>query len=132
MEDELRLYEMLLIIDPTIDESGAKEVVEKVETLIKDGNGEILFSAPWGKKKLAYEIKKFKRAQYAILQFKLTSEPLTEIERRIKLDERILRHLTIIIKPNMLITDSIIAPSADDGRGSSYGRQNRGRDEATA
>jgi len=123
-EEQSRLYEMIVIANPTMDDDGFSGIVEKVKELVKTGGGEILISSLWGKRKLAYEIKKFKRAYYALLQFKLSAVSLKEVERKIKLDEGVLRHLTILIKPEMLMSaDMASGPEELD----SPGHNNRGR-----
>ncbi len=103
--ENFRYYEMVLIIDLALDDESAKELVNGFAEMITKENGEVFLADLWCKRKLCYEVKKAKKAHYAIMQFKTEFPALKELERKLKLNESILRFMTLVIKPDMLIKD---------------------------
>ena len=60
----MRKYETIFILDPDLEEEQAQSVIEKVKGIITQTNGEILKVEDWGKRKLAYEVKKKPKGHY--------------------------------------------------------------------
>jgi len=92
---DLRLYELTFVLDPQLEQNQIDEIVQKVESLITDSKGEIEKKDLLGKKRLAYEIKKRQYGFYIYLLFKSTVDVIDKIERDFKLNESVLRFLTI-------------------------------------
>ncbi len=92
----MRLYELTLIIDSSLDESTIQTEIEKVETRINDSGGKIHRLDRWGLKRLAYEIKKHTQGYYVFFLFEADPGLTTEIEKNLKLTESVLRYLTIL------------------------------------
>ena len=93
----MRAYELMVLIDPEVDERTVEPTLKKyLEVITKDG-GTVDNLDVWGRRKTAYEIKKKSEAIYVVINF--TSEPATaqEIDRLLSLNETILR--TKIIRP---------------------------------
>jgi small subunit ribosomal protein S6 len=90
-----RLYELVLIIDPGLEDEKVEGKVKKIEERLTAGGGRIEEIARWGKRRLAYPIKKKESANYTILRFSSKPDQLDELERGIRLDEQILRHLIV-------------------------------------
>lgn len=86
-------YELMYVVRPTVDEQSLAAVNEKVDKFITGGGGEILKREDWGKRRLAYPITKFTEGFYSVLQFKLSSQSVHELDRTLKLTEEILRFL---------------------------------------
>ena len=86
-------YELMYVVRPTVDEQSLAAVNEKVDKFITGGGGEILKREDWGKRRLAYPITKFTEGFYSVLQFKLSSQAVHELDRTLKLTEEILRFL---------------------------------------
>jgi len=87
----MRKYEVMVLIDSDVDERQAPALVDKhLEVITKDG-GTIDNIDIWGRRRLAYDINKKSEAIYAVLQ--LTAEPATvsEMDRLMSIDERIVR-----------------------------------------
>jgi len=97
-----KFYETVMVVKPTIEEDQLKNVVETVRKLLEKNNANILHEESWGKKRLAYEILKYKRAYYYQMNFEADPEVLKKLERHYRLSEDIIRHLTIIQKPSAL------------------------------
>jgi len=88
----MRSYENILILDPTIEEDVVEKELEEIEKMIKETSGEVLSIDKWGKKKLAYPIKKKDTGYYVLLNLKLEYKTLGDIELKYKLNQNILRY----------------------------------------
>jgi small subunit ribosomal protein S6 len=92
-----RQYETVYIFDPALEEPAITEKLEKFHALLtKDGAGTITNVAHWGKRTLAYPIKKRDTGYYVVAQFEAVAAALPEYERAVKLDEGVLRFLTVV------------------------------------
>ena len=94
-------YETIYIINPTLDDDPLKEVIAKFSDLIKKLKGSIVKVNEWGKRKLAYEVKRFDKGYYVVLDFCALPKMVTELERNLKLDDRILKYITVKIDENV-------------------------------
>ena len=91
----MRSYENILIFNPTIEEDAVEEELKEIENTIKQTSGEVLSIDKWGKKKLAYPIKKKDTGYYVLLNLKLEHKTLGDIELGYKLNQNILRYSII-------------------------------------
>lgn len=91
----MRQYETIYIVNPTLDAASLKEVVTKFSDLIKKLKGYIVNVNEWGKRRLAYEVKKFDRGYYVVLDFCGLPGVVQELERSLDLDDRVLKYLTV-------------------------------------
>ncbi len=91
----MRYYETLYIIHPDLADEDYKEVVTKFSGLVEKNEGVVTRVSEWGKKPLAYEVKKQDKGYYVLLQF--CGEPgITDrLKRDLKLDDRVLKYQTI-------------------------------------
>ena len=94
-------YETIYIINPTLDDDPLKEVIAKFSDLIKKLKGSIVKVNEWGKRKLAYDVKRFDKGYYVVLDFCALPKMVTELERNLKLDDRILKYITVKIDENV-------------------------------
>lgn len=94
-------YETIYIVNPTLDDDSLKEAIDKFSDLIKKLKGTIVKINEWGKRKLAYEVKRFDKGYYVVLDFCALPKMLTELERNLKLDDRILKYITVKIDENV-------------------------------
>ncbi len=91
----MRNYESLYIVHPDIVGDELTAVMDKFEKILSDQQAEILKIDNWGVKKLAYPIQKVARGNYIQVVFSAGPEVVAEYERRLRLDEQILRFLTV-------------------------------------
>ena len=91
----MRDYELGFVIHPEVDQSDVTQAVDKVGQYITAGGGEVTSVDVWGRRALAYPIRKHKEGTYVFLQAQLDPQAILELERNLKLDEEILRHLLI-------------------------------------
>lgn len=93
----MRDYELGIIIYPEAEEEDVAAVVEKLGQIIVDSGGQVTRTDMWGKRKLAYPIRKFKEGYYVFMQTQLEQEGIEELERNLKLTEEIIRYLFVRI-----------------------------------
>ena len=92
-----RRYETVYIFDSSLDEAGINAKLERFHALLtKDGKGSVANVAHWGKRTLAFPIKKRDAGCYVVAQFETVSDLLPEYERAVKLDEAVLRFLVVL------------------------------------
>ena len=93
----MRRYELIYIVNPNLDAESLGEVVAKFSDLTKKLKGYLVKVTEWGKKKLAYEVKRFDKGYYIVFDFCGSPETVKELERNLKLDDRVLKYLTVKI-----------------------------------
>jgi len=99
-------YETTFILEPGLDENRVNEEIDKVSHWITDLGGQVLDVQRWGKRRLSYEIHKKRDGIYTLLLHESPGAVVREIERRMGLDESVLRVLSVEHVP-------IEAPPAD-------------------
>jgi small subunit ribosomal protein S6 len=92
-------YELVLILDPTIEESQVADKFARLEELLKSQQAVIVNVLEWGKRKLAYQIKKKDNGIYRVYRFEAQPSVIAEIERRLKIDEQVMRFLVVLYDP---------------------------------
>jgi small subunit ribosomal protein S6 len=97
-DSQIRDYEMMVVVTPTVTEDGLQPVIDRVSGYITDQGGTVDSTNsqnPWGRRRLAYEIQDHNDAFYVLYRFHAIPEAITEIEREIKLDEQVIRYLVV-------------------------------------
>jgi len=89
----MRDYELVFVVHPDLDDSTLKEVVERVKGWITSAGGQVDNVDMWGKRKLAYPIRKQKEGQYVLLKTKMNPSFCSELERNLRLQEPVMRFL---------------------------------------
>ena len=89
---QMRQYELILIVQPDLDEDVTKGVIDRVSNLITDNGGEVLKMDLWGSKKLAYEIKDFREGFYVYMDVQLEPSFCSEFNTSMSYIEPIIRH----------------------------------------
>ena len=92
-------YETVFILDPGLDENQVNEEVEKTTTLITSHGGKINDLQRWGRKRLAYEINKKRDGVYTLIKHESSGETVKELERRLRLNDNVMRVMTVIAGP---------------------------------
>lgn len=88
-------YETLFITLPTLTEDEEKATVSAMVQAVTDGGGQVVAAERMGRRRLAYSIRKFDEGIYQRLLFDAPRELPRELERRVRISDRILRHLTV-------------------------------------
>jgi small subunit ribosomal protein S6 len=94
----MRDYELVAIINPEVDEEGVSNIVDKVSQSIDSRGGVVEDIRRWGKRKLAYPIRRFMEADYVLARFKLTPKSVKELEGEISTLGDILRYLVVKVE----------------------------------
>jgi small subunit ribosomal protein S6 len=84
-------YELMVILDPEIDERTVAPSLDKFLNVIRNDGGTIDNVDIWGRRRLAYEIKKKSEGIYAVVNFTATSAATQELDRQLRLSEAVLR-----------------------------------------
>jgi small subunit ribosomal protein S6 len=98
VETAVRAYEVMVILDPSLEERTVEPSLDKYLNVIRKDGGSIESVDVWGRRRLAYEIKKQAEGIYAVIQ--LTAEPATvkELDRQLGLNDSVLR--TKVLRPD--------------------------------
>jgi len=99
----MHIYESIFIITPNITDEETAAVIKKMQDVVAKQGGEMLKFEDWGKKKLAYEIKKQKRGHYAFFQFKAAPTAVAELERTYKLTDSVIKFLTVKLEKELRV-----------------------------
>ena len=115
----MRLYEVVYILDPVLDESAVTTKLEKFHDLATAQGGEVSAIDHWGGRQLAYPINKQETGYYVVAHFTAVAEALPEYERLLKLDDEVMRYLMVLNEGEFTSGLSIVAestkpPSDDD------------------
>jgi small subunit ribosomal protein S6 len=92
----MKTYETTIIFDPGLEEARINEEVDRVSQSIAQASGEVIEVQRWGKRKLAYNIRKRRDGTYIHIKHKSPPELIGDMDRRFRLNESVLRHLTVL------------------------------------
>lgn len=92
----MRYYETIFVLDPALDSDSAENQIQKVEELLAAQKAEIVKIEKWGLKKLAYRIAGRQQGNYVFFLYKAQPATPRELEKYFKLNENILRYLTVV------------------------------------
>ncbi len=111
----MRDYEIVYIFRSSLtsEEIGAK--LERYHTVITGGPGEVTASVHWGKRQLAYPIRKQRNGYYVVAQFASDPDSLVELERVLKLEDDVLRYLIVIAEHPLPLPEAM--PAVPDAEG---------------
>ena len=90
-----RPYETMYIVKPTLDDDAVDLIASKIDDQIKSIGGTVEKTEKRGRKRLAYEVKDYKEGVYVLTTFKLPPDQIKELERLIKLNDDVIRHLIV-------------------------------------
>ena len=95
----MRKYEIVVIIDPDVDERQVSPLVEKHLEVITNSGGTVDNTDVWGRRRLAYDIQKQSEGIYAVLDVTAEPDVVKELDRQYTLNEQIMR--TKVIRPDL-------------------------------
>jgi small subunit ribosomal protein S6 len=91
----MKKYETIFILDPDLEEEQTQAAVEKVKGIITQASGEILKAEDWGKRKLAYDVKKKARGHYVLIHFLGSPVLLSELERNFRVMDAVIKFQSV-------------------------------------
>ena len=89
----MRRYELMLVLRPDVADDKAQSVIDRTTRQIVAGEGQIVKVAPWGRRRLAYPIDRYREGSYHIILFEAPAAVISEMERGLLITEEVLRHL---------------------------------------
>ena len=92
---EKRTYEVIFIIDPDVAENDVMQLSEGIQKIITSQGGSITKTEMMGKRQLAYEINHKRNGIYVLLEVEGSGAEIAEVERRMRVNDQILRYMTI-------------------------------------
>ena len=123
----MRTYEALYIISPQLGEDDIQTISQEVETLVTKDDGTIVRSEIWGKRRLAYEVKKHSDGYYVLLRFTAMPETIGKLEGHFKLSESIIRYLIQYFdKHRLRVEEEQLKQNEEELQASAGGGRGRG------
>lgn len=98
----MREYETTFIVQPEISDEGGQTILSKLDDVLASGGATRLMCEDHGKRKLAYEVQKFNKGHYYTLQFLDEGKVVADLERVLRLEESVLRFLTILAEEDVV------------------------------
>ena len=86
----MRSYELMYILDPSLDEDASAALIGKIEDLMTKQGVEVEKTEPWGKRRLAYSIKGHWEGNYILSYLKAQPSSVSEMERRLRVTDGVL------------------------------------------
>ena len=93
----MRRYEMMIILDPGLEENTIQPSLDQFLTVVRDGGGSVDKVNVWGRRRLAYEIDKKSEGIYAVIDMNAEPGTVRELDRQLGLNEAVLR--TKVLRP---------------------------------
>lgn len=90
----MRKYEVMVIIDPALEDAKKDETVETIQSIIA-ADGEVEKVDVWGMRKLAYPIDKKEEGYYAVVEFQSNPTLPKELDRRLRISDNVIRHIIV-------------------------------------
>ena len=96
----MRSYEAMIAYHPETGETALKDLLERAKQIVAGAGGEVSQVVEWGLRDLSYRIAKQRRALYYVIEFKGTGATVAELERNLRISDRVLRYITVQVDPN--------------------------------
>ena len=94
----MRKYELVCVLHPDLDETAFTATLDKVKGWITDAGGSVDKVDVWGRRPLAYPIRKQREGQYVLLNVSLSPDATAGLERNIRIHEPVMRHMLVVVK----------------------------------
>lgn len=114
----MELYESLFIIRPSLSDEETAALIDKMKGVADKTGAQFIKFENWGKKKLAYEVRRERKGTYAYFYFKAPNHTVAELERAYRLEDNIIKFLTIHLEKELVPRRPLeaVAPEAEGGR----------------
>ena len=91
----MAFYELMFIVKPELDEEQVSAAADKVHQLIVANGGNVTKTASWGKRRLAYQVGRYREGYYVVSNFDVDASSVVELERVLKISDTVFRHLLV-------------------------------------
>lgn len=102
-----RQYEVVFIVDPGADDDEVSRLTETHKQIVTDQGGTITREESWGKRPLAYEILHHTDGNFVLLEIEGSGREIAELERRMRVNDRIIRYLTVRVDEIVVVQKSL-------------------------
>lgn len=109
-----RMYETIYIVQPDLGDEEIKSLSTKVQDVIAGMNGDFKRLEDWGTRKLAYPINKNPRGRYFYLRFDGDAPLIAELERRLRLDDKVIRYQSVKLEQEVVAAAAAPVKSAEE------------------
>ncbi|MGH3309872.1 MAG: 30S ribosomal protein S6 [Streptomyces sp.] len=93
----MRHYEVMVILDPDLEERAVAPLIENFMSVVRDGQGKVEKIDTWGRRRLSYEINKKPEGIYSVIDMQAEPATVKELDRQMNLNESVLR--TKVLRP---------------------------------
>jgi len=114
-EKTVRNYEVVFVAAPTLESEELDGFIDHIQTVVEGKNGKVVKVDNWGKKSLAYRIKKFREGYYVVLNIEGDGSAIAELERRFRVTDYILRFISVRIDEALKRSEKIKAARQKKG-----------------
>ena len=111
----MRNYEVVFVAAPTLDSEELDGFIDHIQAVVEGKNGKVVKVDNWGKKSLAYRIKKFREGYYVVLTIEGDGSAIAELERRFRVTDYILRFISVRIDEAIKRSEKIKAARQKKG-----------------
>ena len=94
----MRSYEVIFILDPALGDDGVEAASTAAKAALAKAGGEVVEIQKWGKKRLAYDIKKRREGHYVYFRAQAPASAVAELERHLKIAEPVLKYITVLVQ----------------------------------
>ena len=91
----MKAYELLFFVAPNTEDEARANVMNRIETIVKDSKGAIDNVDEWGRRKLAYEINGQADADYTLVDFHADPTTIAEMDRVLRINDAVMRHMIV-------------------------------------
>jgi small subunit ribosomal protein S6 len=124
----MRVYEVLFIVAPNTEEGDIEALVTQLSDVITNQGAQVTNVNRMGRRRLAYSIGKFNEGHYVVLTVEGTGAEIAEVERRMRVNDAVIRYITIRIDEDLKRAEKFRARRASRVRASAGGRHSRGHE----
>ncbi len=105
----MRNYEVVFVAAPTLASDELEGFINHIQTVVEGKNGKVVKVDNWGKKSLAYKIKRFREGYYVVLNIEGDGSAIAELERRFRVTDYIIRYISVRIDEDFKRSEKIKA-----------------------
>jgi len=107
-----RVYELMYIADPTVEQAKIGQLNSEIESLIETEGGKVVNTDDMGRRPLAYRIKQFTEGYYFLFEIEGSGREIAELERRLRVNDKVVRYLTVRVDEERKAAEKIEAKRA--------------------
>jgi small subunit ribosomal protein S6 len=93
----MRSYELVCVVQPDLDETAFNAVIDRIKGWVTEAGGSVDKVDVWGRRRLAYPIRKHMEGQYVLFNLSLKPSTTADLERNIRYQETVLRHMLTLV-----------------------------------